>query len=315
MNLNRTKLVALTAAIVLLTTSACSSPNPDGNSGSATGNPAVKQTLSAIMKAGVLKVAGPATNPPYLFKDENDKVVGIEADMVETMAKHMGLKVEWTNTEFAGMITALQAGRVDIAMSNFSDTADRQKQVDFVDYARGATGMLVPAGNPGNVSGIDSFCGLTAAVSQGTLAEKVVTKQAEVCKSSGKKELTMLVLPSNSAAQLQVENKRADVMLIDTVFAKYQATKSDGKLELVSTASICPNLHGGALLKEGNDDLKDAMVKALTAMMKDGSYAEVLKTWDKYDASTLAIDKIVINGATTDPGLALQGEQQLPVCP
>ena len=46
----------------------------------------------------------------------------------------MGLKVKVVNATFDSIIPGLAAGKYDMGASSFTDTKEREKTVDFVDY-------------------------------------------------------------------------------------------------------------------------------------------------------------------------------------
>ena len=75
--------------------------------------------LQQIKDAGVLKVGTSAEYSPYEFHkvvDGEDKIVGFDDFMVQEIAKDMGVKVEYTDMDFDGLLGALQADKVDIVL-------------------------------------------------------------------------------------------------------------------------------------------------------------------------------------------------------
>jgi len=80
---------------------------------------------------GVLKVA---IEPyaPYTSM-VGDKMVGLDADVLNAVAGKLGLKVKPEVTDFAGMLANVQSRRVDITIGGVAWTAERQKQGLFTD--------------------------------------------------------------------------------------------------------------------------------------------------------------------------------------
>ena len=71
------------------------------------------------------------------------------------IAKRSGVTAEIDNTGFDSIIPALTAKKCDLIISGMNDTADRAKQVDFVDYLKVGQGLLVPTGNPKGIQTLD----------------------------------------------------------------------------------------------------------------------------------------------------------------
>src|SRR5262249_16717068 len=94
-------------------------------------------------KSNVVKEGGPTDLAPYPSVNGKN-LVGVEADFMTALGRTLGVKFEVTNTKFAAMVPGLQSRRIDVAMADFSDTPERQKQVTFVDYTRAGQILVVP---------------------------------------------------------------------------------------------------------------------------------------------------------------------------
>ena len=56
-------------------------------------------------------------NPTWIFSKDG-KMTGFEADLVEEFAKRAGYKLDYKSAPFATVLTGVQAGQWDIAMSS-----------------------------------------------------------------------------------------------------------------------------------------------------------------------------------------------------
>jgi ABC-type amino acid transport substrate-binding protein len=111
----------LTAALLAVT--ACSSPS--GTAGAGTGS------RFATVEPGVLTVAiQPAA--PYT-ELEGERMVGLDADIMNAIAERLGLPVEVEVTDFAGMLAGVQSGRYDVTLGGVAWTAERQQSGLFTD--------------------------------------------------------------------------------------------------------------------------------------------------------------------------------------
>jgi ABC-type amino acid transport substrate-binding protein len=118
--------VSLSATLLLLGTAACGSGDDDGPK-----NVSAKTAALGTLTPGVIKVA---VQPyaPYTSV-QGDKIVGLDGDILNHVAKKLGLEVEPQVTDFAGMLAGVQSRRVDITVGGVAWSADRQKQGLFTD--------------------------------------------------------------------------------------------------------------------------------------------------------------------------------------
>ncbi|MFD4247822.1 ABC transporter substrate-binding protein [Streptomyces sp. NPDC058525] len=245
-----------------------------------------------IQDAGVIKVGTDAAYAPMEYV-EGGKIVGVDPDIAEALGKQLGVKFQFTSGTFDGLITSLETGRQDIAMSSITDNKRRQegldddgkkvgKGVDFVDYFSSGISLLVKKGNPDNIKSLDDLCGKTVAVQRGTLFEDTFKAQAEKC---GSNKLTIQSFDTDAEAQTRVKAGGAVAELNDYPVAAYVAKSSGGgnDFEIVGSQSDV-GFFGIAVPKE-NTQLRDAIKEALDAIIKDGSYAKVLEKWDVKDAA------------------------------
>jgi polar amino acid transport system substrate-binding protein len=94
-----------------------------------------------------LKMATNASFPPYEFY-ENDKVVGIDAEVAAAIADKLGMKLVIEDMEFGSIITAVTSGKVDMGMAGMTVTDERKQSVDFSDaYAKGVQSIIVLEGS------------------------------------------------------------------------------------------------------------------------------------------------------------------------
>lgn len=84
--------------------------------------------------APVLKVGVAANREPMCFVRDN-KIVGLDCELIETVAADIGMQVEYMDMKFSALINALESGRADVIISNFTVTQERREKVLFtVDY-------------------------------------------------------------------------------------------------------------------------------------------------------------------------------------
>lgn len=247
-----------------------------------------------LKDAGTMKVGGAMSSPPYLTLDSDSKPGGLTYELMSAMTKRMGLKLEYVNLNYAALVPAIQAGRVDVAMSLLTDTAERQQQLDFIDYMKSYFVIMGKPARLGKMETTDGICGFTAAVQSGALQDDFVRQQSATCVKKGLKAIDLIVVPTTADAQLQVMNGRADFFVTAYASGKDYEKVSDAK---IVGPLVMPQYHGAAV-KKGDQELVSLMDAAMRSIMDDGTYGKIV---DKFDLSILKMDAPVINGATTRP--------------
>ncbi|RJF89011.1 amino acid ABC transporter substrate-binding protein [Oleomonas cavernae] len=90
--------------------------------------------IERIRQKGVLTVAMFAEDvPPFFYKDQGGRLVGIDPGLAEDIASKLGVQLVFNRsaTTFDGVVDEVEAGRADIAVSLLSDTLDRARRVNF----------------------------------------------------------------------------------------------------------------------------------------------------------------------------------------
>lgn len=289
------KALVIAALVTAAVASAGCGGGDDDNKGAAfvaSGGAIAAELPKEIRSKGTLTVAADATYPPNEFLGEDGKtVVGMSPDLGEALAKVLGVRLEFVNAPFDGILPGLAAGKYDIGFSSFTDTKEREQTVDFVTYYSAGTSFFVRAEGGPQINVLADLCGHTIAVQKGTVQADDATAQASKCKSAGKPSLKVLVLPDQPAANLALSSGRADVAMTDSPVAAYQVEKSDGRFKLVGKP-YGTALYGIAVPK--GSGLAKPLLHAVQAIMRDGTYAEVLKKWG---VQVGAIDDPTVNGA------------------
>jgi polar amino acid transport system substrate-binding protein len=253
-------------------------------------------------KGGVVKVGCDSPYPPWeMFVGETDQFTGFDYDLAQAIGAKLGVKFEFIKTGFDSIIIGIKAGNLDIAMSAMYDNKTRQAEVDFIDYAKDGTAMLVKKGNPEGLKSFADLAGKNVGCEKGTTQADALAALNAQFKAEGKPEMTISEFPDQPAALLAVQSGKVVCDLTDSSTGGYVASETDdgATFEIV----IDPNppkgwetqLDGIAIGKE-NTALRDAIQKALQDLMDDGTYKKIL---DAY-YGLQGIDKATINAGTSE---------------
>lgn len=228
------------------------------------------------------------TSPTFApFEYQKDgQAVGFDVDMMAALAQRLGLVSDMTGMDFAGIIPAVQSGRLDAAVSGMYITPARQEVLDFIPYALIGDQMVVPAGNPAKLTGKDSLCGHHIAVAVNTLYEKTAHSLSDACTAAGKPEIDILAVGSSAVVALTLAQGRAEGAISSTSVISAMMSNAPGTFEPLGEP-FNTNSRLGIGVAKTDPALRDALTAALAAMHADGSYDALLKKWGLPPSSTI----------------------------
>jgi polar amino acid transport system substrate-binding protein len=100
-----------------------------------------------IKSRGSIVAAVVPNYPPLEMRDPaSGTLIGFDIELGNALAEKLGVKMQWQETSFEQMLSAVRTGRVDIIMSGMSDLPARQETASFIDYVRSGTQFLTQAG-------------------------------------------------------------------------------------------------------------------------------------------------------------------------
>ncbi|SET17842.1 polar amino acid transport system substrate-binding protein [Nonomuraea wenchangensis] len=253
---------------------------------SAAGKSAKELVPDQVRKSGELRMATSEGYPPMeMYKPGTQELTGVDIDLAAAIAGRLGLKVTTTNAAFDGLIPGLQAGRWDIAMSSLSDTEQRRKAVDFVDYFNAGGSIMVKKGNPEGIKTLEDLCGKKVVLAKGSSNLDIGLRQNDKCAQK------MQIMQSEDAPTglLTIDSGRSVATIVDSPVGHMYA-KETGKYD------VLPEQYDagpwGIAIDKRNPALRDAVAKALQELVDSGEYKQIL---DKYGTAANALPKITIN--------------------
>ncbi|MGY4857812.1 ABC transporter substrate-binding protein [Cryobacterium sp. AP23] len=288
-------LPALAATAALLLTGCVDNSTP-ATGGSETSAPAIEQDDAAtalvpaeVADTGTLVIGTDPTYAPNEFKNEAGDPIGWGIEIANGIAAKLGLEPKFQVAKFDNIIPSVTGGKADIGESSFTDTVEREQQVDFVNYY---TAGIQWASAKGKDVDPDNACGLKVAV-QATTYEDTdeVPAKSDACVAAGKPPIEKLKFDTQDAATNAVVLGQADALSADSPVTLYAIDQTGDKLQLAGeTFDVAPY---GIVVAKGSE-LTAAVQAALQSMVDDGSYQAILDEWGVADGG---IDEITINAA------------------
>ncbi|GAB6257902.1 MULTISPECIES: transporter substrate-binding domain-containing protein [Peribacillus] len=219
----------------------------------------------------VYKVGVDTTYPPFEFKEGND-YKGIDIELINAIAKDQDFKIKLSPMDFGGIIPAMQANQLDVAIAGMSITEERKKVVDFsTPYFDAGLTIVVKKENTSTKT-VKDLKGKTIAVKKGTTGAKYAQDNAT--------KLGIKVVQFNDSPAMfqEVANGNADALIEDYPVISYAIAQKDLGLKIVGDR-LNGDQYGIAVLKGQNEDLLKKINDGLANLKKDGTYDEIIKTY------------------------------------
>lgn len=285
--------------LVIVALAGCGSSSSSSSSSTTTAstggaNAAIPAEVPAAIKSkGTLTVASDATYAPNEFiAPDGHTVIGMDVDLMDAIGAQMGLKVKFVNATFDTIIPGLAAGKYDLGSSSFTDTKEREKTVEFVDYFSAGISFYAKTSASPAVSTVADLCGKNVAVEKGTVEQEEAEAQSKKCTKAGKQAVKVLSFPDQNGANLALSSGRAELGMADSPIAEYQVKQSNGAFKLIGQPyEVAP--YGLAIPKSSG--LSKPILAALKAIIANGEYNKVLAKWGLQSG---AISSPKIDGAT-----------------
>jgi polar amino acid transport system substrate-binding protein len=241
-----------------------------------------------IKEAGVLVAGIDLAYAPNEFKDNAGNPKGWAIDLGNAVAAKLGLTIEYKASGFDKIIPSVTGGTYDIGYSSFTDNAERQESVDFVNYYNAGIQWAQPVG--GSVDPAHA-CGLTVSVQATTYEETdELPAKSDECVANGEEPINILKFETQDEATTAVALGRADAMSADSPITLYAVSQIKDQIEVAGEAfDVAP--YGIAIAKDATD-LGAALQAALQSLIDDGSYQTILDSWG---VSSGGITKATIN--------------------
>ena len=209
-------------------------------------------------------------------KTGQDQFVGFDITLANYLAKELGLTLELKAMSFDACQTAVQLGSVDMSISGFSWTAEREENFLLSDYYIAGDNetqqsVITVKAKEGTLTTSESFAGLKVGAQAASLQEKLVT---EALTPAGAEMVTyksiddaVLALQTGKIDALAVAHGNGEAIIAnnpDIAFTGFDF-EVDPKYE---NNVILLNKNSTDLLKKVNE----ALAKALAANLYDGWY-------------------------------------------
>jgi lysine-arginine-ornithine-binding protein len=227
-----------------------------------------------------LRIGVEGAYPPFSEKTASGDLIGFDIDIALALCEKLDRECELVEQDWDGIIPALLARKYDAIVASMSITEERKKRVDF-------TGRYY--NTPAKFAG---KAGAFADDTPASLAGKVIGVQRATIHA----DFISSVYPDSELKQYGTQDEvYLDLLAgrLDAIFADSIAI-DDGFLKTDDGAPYAffggdhsdPKYFGdgaGIAVRKGEEDLRDALSKAINDIRADGTYAAINAKYFDFD--------------------------------
>jgi polar amino acid transport system substrate-binding protein len=235
-------------------------------------------TLAQIKAAGELKIGCEAAYVPFTFRDAG-KIVGYDVELADLFCKSLGVKPNFIDTAWSGVIPSLYAKKFDVIMSSMSYTKERLERVAFsIPYAEASQAMLVRAGDAGAIKAAGDLNGRVLAVKLGSPGQVLQEKMLATLKASGGSGFKELrVFDDHPSAYVALAQNRVDAVLNTIPTLAMVLKDAPGKYAIVK--GIGADNWAGIAARKEDPEIVSFLNTELTRLKADGTLYKLQEKW------------------------------------
>lgn len=199
---------------------------------------------------------------PYEYMKGND-VVGIDMDIAQAIADHLGKELEIKNMDFDGALLEVQNGTVDFVAAGVSISEDRAEVMDFsIEYVDSTEVVVVNRENP-TVGDLDDLDNKIIGVQQGNIADFWVEENISA------KEIKRYTRFAQATEDLK--NGKIDCIVMDQFPAEDMVAANS---DLTILDGVLFEDKYAIAVKKGNKELLDDINTVIEQLKADGKIEE-----------------------------------------
>ena len=239
-----------------------------------------QDALARTKASGVLKIGTETAFAPFDFIQEGTHT-GLNSDLMNEVAKEMGVKVEWTTLPWEGVLPGLEAKKFDMVTGPVTITKARMERYRFTPPIAEATVALLKRKGDKTVMKPEDIAGKPVG---GGKASAQLAQLKTFAESLGKADVREY--PGNNEAYADLAAGRIVAVGNSLPNISYVASQRPDTFEVVKPAFGLKTYCGYVTRKDDDSaKLMDAITAAMLKIKGDGRLGKIQKKWfgDSFD--------------------------------
>ncbi|WP_010171300.1 amino acid ABC transporter substrate-binding protein [Bacillus coahuilensis] len=232
-----------------------------------TGSNADMTLYDEVMENGELLIGTEGTYPPFTFHDESGELTGFDVEIAKEVASRLGVEAKFMETQWDAMFEGLNSERFDVIANQVGIRDDRKETYDFSNPYIVSSAVLVTS-KESDITTFEEIDGLKS-------AQSLTSNYKDIAESYGAE---IVGVEGLAQAIQNLENGRVDVTVNDKIaILDYFKQNENAGVKIAATAEEASE--SGFMFRKGNEELVEAVNKALEEMIEDGTYEEISVKW------------------------------------
>lgn len=226
----------------------------------------------------VLTIGVNASFEPFLFKDANGNLAGIDIDLIQALGATADFEVAFVDTNFQDLLDGVADGRYDIGMAAISITPARAEQMIFtepyfttdqapVSFFAAGQSLVVPV-----ASTINGVADLTDASRVGV---KSATTGADYAADNVRGDVQQY--PESDVLLAALVAGEVDAAVLDSAVIADYIIANPGVLRLAGDTLVHEQY--GIAVRPGGEEIAEQLNDALATLKADGVYDQIIARW------------------------------------
>lgn len=223
-----------------------------------------KTRYEKILESGVLKVGTEGTYKPFTYHDDSNELCGYDVEVARAIGEKMGVETEFSEITWEGLLTSLDTGTVDLVMNQVGVTDERKQKYDFSDPYLYSYIALITKTDNNDITSWESADGkktsLNVSSNYALIAEKY--NMDITASDTFSKDIELLLAG------------RTDCVINNTIaFNDFMTQKADTPIRIAAVQEQADTV--AVPVPKGNEDLVEAVNKAIEELRADGTLTEL----------------------------------------
>lgn len=268
--LSKSLIIVLIIALSLFAITACSS-NAETDSKN---NETVDKSLQSVINSGVLRVGMCPEYPPFESINEKNEIIGYDPSLAAAIAKEMGIKAEFVNVPWEGLIAGVNNGNFDIIMSAMSpeEATAATDAVEISENYYTLADVIVVKSDNEDIKSKEDLEGKIIGIQDSTTAAQA----AEGLPEKGIKVGEIKHYNRNADAYAELANGRIDAIVVSVTYANEQA-KNNPEFKVINDPIHEVGI--AVVAKDGSVALIEKIEEVLDKLRENGTYDSIAVEW------------------------------------
>ena len=235
---------------------------------------AADDAWSRIQKSGVIRVGSPLDNPPFNLRNDEFQPDGFDVALMNELATRLGLKAQFDDYGFDGLLGALQLDQIDAAIAAMAITPARQEVADFTSaYYVGEDIVLAAVDSPiTQIADAADVAMRRVGVQRGTVYETWLLNNLVATKLMPRENVKAYASPADAVAALG--KGQVDLVVMDR--EPGLSVASEGKAKEVGKSLYQQDY---AIAVPKGSSLAPQLNRALAKLLVDGTVARLAEQY------------------------------------